>query len=335
MTTRRNSPSRSAARWPFLGQERLGYRLLAALQADQLPPSVLFAGPAQLGKRSAARWLARFDRCLSAGRRPCDHCLSCRQLAVDQHPQVSTLTANNDHPLRIDAIRQATRSFPFRLDPSERRWLIILHAELMTESASNALLKFLEESPAGVMTVLTTNNLAQLPATIVSRSAVYFWHLVPPQKMITQLRLWLVERALPPTIRPADIIARAAGRPGLLHRLAQQPQVLIDELELLAVFFRAFVGREAAAIQSLLSEIDDRLNENYFHLWELGLRELLLAKLNLTSRRLWPSWHDRLERYIEDISLAELLARSDRWLERFRLFHHHVAPRLVAADLLA
>ena len=52
-------------------------------------------------------------------------------------------------------------------------FVIIRPADLMNDEAANAFLKNLEEPKPKVHFLLITNNLSKLPATIISRSAVY------------------------------------------------------------------------------------------------------------------------------------------------------------------
>ena len=98
---------------------------------------------------------------------------------------------------------------------------IIAGAEKMTVSASNSLLKVLEEPPAhSLLLLLTANFYAMLP-TIASRVQKVNFGLLSPAEMQTGLlELPLVKPEL------EAIIALAPGRLGLGRLLAANPQLL-------------------------------------------------------------------------------------------------------------
>jgi DNA polymerase III delta prime subunit len=69
----------------------------------------------------------------------------------------------------VDAIREACSFLGETSSLGAGRALIIAGAETMNHQAANALLKRLEEPPAGSLLILTTSALGALPITVRSR----------------------------------------------------------------------------------------------------------------------------------------------------------------------
>ncbi len=70
------------------GHDDLRARLTSAATAERLPQSMLFQGPAGVGKQRLAIWTAAVLNCRSSDPRPCGECKSCRLAARLEHPDI-------------------------------------------------------------------------------------------------------------------------------------------------------------------------------------------------------------------------------------------------------
>ena len=76
---------------PVHGHRALRERLVAALQRDALPSSLLLTGPRGVGKQRLALWLGQAVLCQGdsdGGERPCGRCRSCRYATELAHPDL-------------------------------------------------------------------------------------------------------------------------------------------------------------------------------------------------------------------------------------------------------
>jgi DNA polymerase-3 subunit delta' len=167
--------------------------------------------------------------------------------AMDDHPDVIMLT----HPpkddkeadkraegkpyetkrnIPVDEIRAMQRRLTTRPTLGERRVVIVDPADDLEPSASNALLKSLEEPPQGTFFVLVAHRIGRLLPTIRSRCRVLRFPPVPDDEIDAILR-----REAPEADQAtrAAAIAASAGSPGValefvglglgeLHTLMQQ-----------------------------------------------------------------------------------------------------------------
>lgn len=103
-----------------------------------------------------------------SGERPCGVCHSCRRIDQNSHPDIIEL-APVKGVLRIDQVRRLLSALAMRPFNAEQRVVILSDAHTMNAEAGNALLKILEEPPAGTVMILTAPQRHDLMATISSR----------------------------------------------------------------------------------------------------------------------------------------------------------------------
>lgn len=98
----------------------------------------------------------------------CDNCHSCQLFNADTHPDFMMINPDQGS-IGVDEIRQLSE-FLFTMSQLSGNQVVVLeHAENMTENASNALLKTLEEPTNKSFIFLLCENKASLMPTILSR----------------------------------------------------------------------------------------------------------------------------------------------------------------------
>lgn len=162
--------------------------LASAVARQTLPPSLLFAGPAGVGKLTAAVALAQAMNCERPLSGPaarglatdaCGECGTCRRIA-----RAETLLRQGDgaaldcfvalwpderRSIKVDRTRAFIERTAYRPLDGRRRLAVIDEADQLEVGSQNALLKVLEEPPPGTCFVLVTARPDALLATIRSR----------------------------------------------------------------------------------------------------------------------------------------------------------------------
>jgi DNA polymerase-3 subunit gamma/tau len=178
-------------------------------QRGSLPDAMIFTGPRGSGKTSTARIVASAVNCKAEPGDPavwpCLDCAACRSVwEVNSLDYIEIDAASNGGVEQVRALKdQLTYS------SSARRTVVVLdEAHSMSRDAFNALLKLLEEPPAGVHFILITTEAARILATVASRCIPFrFGRLAPA---VIQARL--------------EAICAAEGLeagPGLLQAIAE------------------------------------------------------------------------------------------------------------------
>jgi len=154
-----------------VGHRRQLALLAGAVRRESVPATLLFAGPAGVGKWRVAVALAQAVNCqaVEAGD-ACGACRSCDRIARDVHVDVIALAPDDAGSIKIDPVRDALSTTGLRPFEGQRRVVAVRDADALSESAQNALLKSLEEPPPATMFVLTSSAPDALLRTVRSRT---------------------------------------------------------------------------------------------------------------------------------------------------------------------
>ena len=180
-----------ASHMPF--RDLTGHRRLLELTAraalrGSLPPSLIFAGPEGVGKRLAAIALAQFVNCPApAVLDACGVCASCSRIARGVHPDVLLIKPGETGSIRIEQVRDAIDRSAYRPFEGKRRVVIVDDADAMVPEAQNAMLKTLEEPPAGSTFVLVTARPDVLLPTVRSRCQRLRFGMLAPSEIAAVL----------------------------------------------------------------------------------------------------------------------------------------------------
>ena len=170
----------------FIGNNQIKEVLRRLLALKRVPSSLLFAGEDGVGKKQFALELAKSFVCQNPNvSEACDVCAACRRadnfafpksddkdafkrVIFSEHSDIGLIVPYNKNIL-VDAIRGLESEAFFRPFEAAARFFIIDDADKMNDSASNALLKTLEEpAPTSHIFLISSRPDALLP-TIRSR----------------------------------------------------------------------------------------------------------------------------------------------------------------------
>ncbi len=153
----------------ILGQDKAKKILIRSIQHQRVSHAYLFTGIPGIGKTSTAKALAVMLNCKDRqDGEPCGRCVSCRQMRNGNFPDFIQVQPDGN-VIKIDQIRELQKSLRFAPVSNGYRVCAIDQAEAMTEEASNAFLKSLEEPPPDNVFILNAIEPMDLLPTIVSR----------------------------------------------------------------------------------------------------------------------------------------------------------------------
>jgi len=146
----------------------------------------LFTGPEGIGKKMTAITVAKALNCESQDLDACGKCSSCKKIEALRHPDIHFINCAqidkeeaNAETIKIENIRQLQREANLLSYEGKMKVFIIDNAHNLTDEASGALLKILEEPPGNVLIILITSKVALLFKTIISRCQVFKFHPMP------------------------------------------------------------------------------------------------------------------------------------------------------------
>lgn len=108
--------------------------------------------------------------CLGTEGKPCGCCRGCRKAASGQHPDIETLQPEKDRKtIGVDQIRSLRAAASMLPGEAPHKVWILPDADALNDHCQNALLKLLEEPPAGAVFLLCCANPGKLLPTVRSR----------------------------------------------------------------------------------------------------------------------------------------------------------------------
>lgn len=214
--------------WRTVGQPSAVGAIERAVHDGRPPQALLLVGPAHVGKTTLALDLAAALLCTDADAagRPCHECAACRRVAHGNHPDLHRLApAGPGGQVLLPAVRALLAEMALRPMEGLHRIAVIEQADRLNEDAQNALLKLLEEPPAGAVVCLAVDDETAILDTVASRCRRLRLGPASPD-VIAAL---LVERGLADASRATLLARAAAGRPGVAVALAERPDELLIE----------------------------------------------------------------------------------------------------------
>jgi DNA polymerase-3 subunit delta' len=144
------------------------------MENSRVAHAYIFLGPKGVGKTLTAVNFAKALNCLaSVDNEACDACISCRKINNSNHPDIFFVKPEKEGAsIKIDSIRGLIKDINLKPYEGRKKVYVIDGADLMTQEASNALLKTLEAPPSDSVVILISENLNLLFRTIISRSQV-------------------------------------------------------------------------------------------------------------------------------------------------------------------
>ncbi len=170
----------------IVGQDHVTRTLLNAMSSDRISHAYLFCGPKGTGKTSTGRILAKAVNCLTNGNgEPCNTCPMCQAITEGRALDVIEIDAASN--TGVDDIRALREKVNYIPNQAQYKVYIIDEVHMLSTSASNALLKTLEEPPSYVIFILATTEAHKILPTIISRCQRFDFRRLGQKDIILKL----------------------------------------------------------------------------------------------------------------------------------------------------
>jgi len=152
----------------IVGQEHIVKTLSNSIKNGMIAHAYLFSGPRGTGKTSMARIFAKTINCVNTkDGNSCNECRTCLEMNGNKFFDLVEIDAATY--TKVESMRDVIEKINFAPSSGKYRVYIIDEVHMLSKSASNALLKTLEEPPQHAVFVLATTEAYKIPATIISR----------------------------------------------------------------------------------------------------------------------------------------------------------------------
>ncbi len=311
------------------------------------PHALMIHGPAGIGKRSLAEHVAQAlfcERSTDSGH-PCGECNACRWFGDGNHPDfrlvvpevlqtavesaiegvdAETSGKSGKAPskeIRIDQIRAMDSFFNVGTHRGGHRVVLLYPADSLNTASANALLKTLEEPPAGCVFLLVTSRIDEVLPTIRSRCAKLF----AGRPEVAQAAAWLADQGV---ADPQAALADAGGAP--LHALGAVADLARPFRSSL---IEALVSGKSIDPIALAEKCEKGGAANIAHWLACWVADMLLCG-NGIEVRYHPRHAEAIGRVTAHADVHALHAFYRRLTRARRVAEHPLNGRLFAEDLL-
>lgn len=309
--------------------------------SPRLPHALLIHGEAGVGKHLLAMEMVAALICDKPETRSgaliaCGQCKSCAMFKSDNHPDFHYICSERIHdvnasahlayaarylePLEkrnkrkpravisVDQIRTLIDDFALSHHSSEHKVALIQPADAMNTSASNALLKLLEEPNPESILILVCNDPGRLPMTIRSRCIT----LAVKTPELEQSRSWLVSQGLDAQ-RAAQALAISGNSPLLALSYAESEQ--IEQFKLMLKVLNSLANEGMSPIDAREAML--KLQSPAILLsWLQLIISWLVAAGDSRGQKVTFSW----QAYQRELAAISKRFANDRRLALFRLY---------------
>ncbi len=191
----------------LVGQPRVREYLRAAVTEHRVGHAYLFLGAPGCGQAEAAMALAKCIICEHDG---CDACDECIRVAHKTHPDVHWISPEGASGYVVEQVRTLIEDVSLAPIRAAAKVYIMDRVETLREASANALLKTIEEPPAGVVFILMARTADAVLPTIVSRCQLVPFRVSEPAEAARRVALTV---GISPDEPAARIALAVAGTP--------------------------------------------------------------------------------------------------------------------------
>ncbi len=277
-----------------------------SLQKSLLTQAYLFYGPSKIGKFKVAKEFAK--KILSYKNSNKKEIF--KKIDKGAHPDFRVISPDKNDSIKIGQTRDLVSDLNNSPFSANKRVAIINQADKMTKSASNSILKFLEEPPFYAYIILTADNKDLLLPTIISRCQILRFSPPSKQEIIKALNKFSFDKQ-----KIQDILFLAGNKMELALSLAQDKKLFNQRKKKALECKKLLIKDELYEKEEVLFNVEDL--ETFMFLLLSILRFLILAPNLNASTSL--GLKSILKKYNKEklINISKRVLKTDYFLKSY------------------
>lgn len=317
-----------------IGQNKIFYFLNKQLHNNKISSAYLFSGIRHLGKEKAARYFLKVLMCQNSKEYPCGECDSCVLINNNRHPDFYEIRLEDGKKeIVLDQIKHLKRSLGNKPFKGKCKAVIISAADVMNNSAANALLKLLEEPYGMTVFVLLNNKQRKILPTIISRCQTVNFHPVGTDAIYK----WLIKKGI--NSKTAQEIADAVlYKPALAEVFSNDKELWASKKMVLINMVQEILSGHHDYNSYTLNTVDwtekqawaKEWLENYKFIWH----NILLLKLDIHTYL--SSYYNlaQLHQFISGLAIDSIISKIDDARDAIKKITYNVPGNILIQNLL-
>lgn len=314
-------------------QQNVLARLQAMYRHQRIVHAYLFDGQRGTGKEAVAQYFSKMLLCQAVSENvPCETCRSCRRVNSGNHPNVTMIRPDGQ-----DIKKEQMTSLIMRMTKKGyeqgRQIYIIANAERMNISASNTLLKFLEEPEGDVTAILLTESYQSILPTIQSRCQRISLQPMQREAVIEEL----VKKEITASMA-ATVTMLTANIDEAFELASEEPFVQRRKtvLKLVEILEQKPPGEALLFLQTdwmpIMKEKDSF--EQGIDLLLYAYRDIVAMKVGIQSTAAFPDQHQLFSSLSVKNAYSSLSAKLDAILQAKKQMHSNMNRTLLMEQLV-
>lgn len=306
--------------------------LKRTIEKNRLAHAYLFEGSRGTGKQDLAKLVAKAFLCqVRESADPCGDCGDCRRVDSGNHPDVHLIEPDGT-TIKVEQIRGLKKEFSMRGMESGRKVYLVQDADLMTASAGNSLLKFLEEPDGEALAILMTTRPQRILKTILSRVQVLSFHALSPDAFVKTLVDHEVKE------RDALLLSRMTSNLDEALKMTEEDWIaearnkviqLIDDLVTRPGY--SLISLQDDWIPFFKEKTDVQLGIDLMTLW---YRDVLRTKVDQMEQIVYVDQEDRLQKQAFSLTEERLARHLEAIVDTKRRIDANTTPQLAMEQML-
>jgi DNA polymerase III subunit delta' len=304
-----------------------------SLLKNRIAHAYLLEGIRGTGKKEIGLLITKTLFCdsLIEGYKPCETCHNCRRINSGNHPDVHKVEPDG-LSIKKQQIQDLQGEFAKKGVESSRKVYMIHHADKMSVSAANSLLKFLEEPNSQTVAFLLTEQPQQLLPTILSRCQILSFKPLSSRAMISEL----VENGVDSRVAP--LLAQ------LTNSLDEAYELNVDDwfAQAQKIVLKLYEVLEKNPLEAMVtlqgdwfSHFKDKEQINRgLDLLLLIFKDLLYIQLDKQEQTVFKAEGERLKQFALKASGRRLSDQMSAILEAKRKLGANMNPQLMMEELV-
>ncbi|OAH56758.1 MULTISPECIES: DNA polymerase III subunit delta' [Bacillaceae] len=300
---------------------------------DRVAHAYLLEGDPGTGKKEATLLFAKSLFCLKPEKKlmPCELCVNCRRIDHGNHPDIHVIEPDG-LSIKKEQIYYLQQEFTKTGVESSRKVYIINHADKMTASAANSLLKFLEEPSSDTVAFLITEQSSRMLPTIISRCQQLSFRPIDD----IQLKERLIQEEVP--LSMASLVSKITNHLDEAHALSRDEWFAQSR----SIVLKLYEGLRAGGLTSLV-QLSEDFHSHFKEKEQISLALDLFVLIHrdllsiMTGEEYGLAFPDYLVSFRQDALLLTAEALVDRLsfiLEAKRRINNNMNQQLLMEQLL-